>query len=156
MSHEHRDEHQLADLDVVEPEPVVMPAPVQAVANTDAARRAEEKRKAEGVPEQTTQHQFTGDLPEPSRGGTDIETRIVFGDGAWTDDAALAKQPGTARRGPPPPRAQQHADEGSWAAPPLLDAVGPSTGHESRWTSPATDASARFGRGHDASWTRPT
>jgi hypothetical protein len=135
MSHAHRDDHELADLDVVEPEPIIALVPVPAVSNTDAARRAEEKRKADGLPEQSTQHQFTGDLPEPARGGTDTETRIVFGDGEADNDATATKHPGAARRGPPPPRAQHHADDATWAAPPLLAAVGIPPGDMPVWTS---------------------
>jgi hypothetical protein len=135
MSRAHRDDNELVDLDIIEVDPIIAPAPLPAVSNTDAARRAEEKRKAEGLPEQSTQHQFTGDLPEPTRGGTDTETRIVFGDAEADDDANAAKQPGAARRGPPPPRARLYADDATWAAPPLLDAVGIPPGDMPAWTS---------------------
>jgi hypothetical protein len=121
MSHDHRDEHQLVDPVVAEPEPDVVAPPVPVVSNSEAEKRAAERRKAEGVPEQTTQHQFTGDLPEATRGGTDIETRIRLGDDGDDDDARRGLPAGTARRGPPAPRAFHAENEDSWIAPPTLD-----------------------------------
>ena len=124
MSHSHRDENDLAEPVVEEVAPVVVTPPAPALTNTEAERRAEERRKAEGVAEQTTQHQFTGDLPEPDRGGTDIETRLIFDNEGGDDDAEHARAAAAARRGPPAPRALHADDEGSWAAPATLDALG--------------------------------
>lgn len=124
MSHSHRDEHELTEPVVEEPPPVVVTPPAPAVSNSEAERRAAQQRQAEGVPEQRTEHQFTGDLPDPSRGGTDVETRLIFQDGGEAEDDGITNPAGTARRGPPAPRALHAEDEGSWAAPPHLDALG--------------------------------
>jgi hypothetical protein len=153
MSHDHRDEHELADVDVVEPEPIVPVVPVAPVANSEAERRAEARRKAEGVAEQSTQHQFTGDLPEPDRGGTDTEQRIVFAGDGDSDDATVTNPAGATRRGPPPPRTQQFADEGSWAAPATLDALGASAVSDTpTWLAPSTSRSATVSGGALESW----
>ena len=124
MSRSHRDENDLAEPAIEEPAPVVVTPPAPAVTNTEAERRAAERRKAEGVAEQITQHEFTGDLPEPDRGGTDIETRLIFDDGGDDDDDERARAAAASRRGPPAPRALHTDDEGSWAAPATLDALG--------------------------------
>lgn len=140
MSHSHRDEHDLAEPVVEEPAPVVVVVPAPVTSNSEAERRAAERRKAEGLAEQTTEHQFTGDLPEPSRGGTDVETRLFGGDG--DEDGDESSRPSAAsRRGPPPPRMLQVEDEGSWAAPPALEALG---------------ASALAGAELTRSWMRPS
>jgi hypothetical protein len=123
LSHSHRDENELVGPSAEPAEPVVAPPPPVVVTNTEAERRAEERRKAEGVPEQTTQHQFTGDLPEPDRGGTETETDVVFGDGDDDDDGTPGKPGASPRRGPPAPRATYVEDQ-SWAAPARLDVLG--------------------------------
>lgn len=123
MSHSHRDENELTDVEPVDAEPVIVPPPQPVVANSEAERKAQERRKLEGVGEQTLQHEFTGDLPEPDRGGTDTETRLVFGDGAADDDDATASKAAAARRGPPAPRFAQVEAAVSWAAPAVLYGV---------------------------------
>lgn len=123
MSHSHRDENQLTDVEPVDVEPVVVPPPQPLVANSDAERKAQERRKLEGVGEQTMQHQFTGDLPEPERGGTETETRLVFGEGGNDEDEPSASKSAAARRGPPAPRFTQAEAEVSWAAPAVLYGV---------------------------------
>jgi hypothetical protein len=154
MSHDHRDDHQLVDLDVVDVEPVVPVVPAPVVTNNEAERRAKARRQAEGSSEQTTEHQFTGDLPEPDRGGTDTETRVVFSDDDAGNDEMLANPAGAARRGPPPPRAQQLADETSWAAPASLDALGGSTPSDSAsWLAPTDSRTSALGGRNVESWT---
>ena len=153
MSHSHRDEQDLAEHVEPDPEPVVVTPPAQAVANTEAERRAAERRKVEGVPEQTTEHQFTGDLPEPTRGGTEIETRLRFGDDDDEADTRAAKS-AASRRGPPAPRARHVEDDVSWVAPGRLDALGTgalavATGS---WLAPTSHPAAALGA---ASWPTP-
>lgn len=135
MSHSHRDEPDLAEPVVEEPPPVVVTPPAPAVSNSEAERRAAQQRKAEGVHEQMTEHQFTGDLPDPSRGGTDTETRLIFQDETEAVDGVSSKPAAASRRGPPAPRALHAEDEGSWAAPPTLDALGGGAlaGDTERW-----------------------
>lgn len=152
MSHSHRDENQLTDVEPVEVEPVVVPPPQPAVANSEAERKAQEKRKLEGVGEQMMQHQFTGDLPEPDRGGTDTETRLVFGDGGADDDDATASKAAAARRGPPAPRFEQVEGEVSWAAPPAAYGAMLPAAHTA-WTHVAGIGEAAMPRG-GPSWGR--
>ncbi len=134
MSHAHRDENQLLEPEVAEPAAVVPVVPAPSVANSEAARRAEERRKADGSLAQTAAHQFTGDLPEPDRGGgTEIELRITRG-GEDDDDNVDAGSPVLRHRGPPPPRFVQYQDDASWAAPSLLQlATGWLTGGRVPW-----------------------
>jgi hypothetical protein len=133
MSHSHRDDLQLVSPEPVEPEPVEVPPPAPVVANADAERRAQEKRKLEGIGEQTTQHQFTGDLPDPDRGGTEIETRLVGGGSEEDDDDARFTKSSSARRGPPPPRFEELEAIGSWAAPRVNDVVTPPAHNARSW-----------------------
>lgn len=153
MSHSHRDENQLTDVEPVEAEPVVVPPPQPVVANSDAERKAQERRKLEGVGEQTMQHQFTGDLPEPERGGTDTETRLVFGDGGGDDEDDTASKAAAARRGPPAPRFAQAEADVSWAAPAMVHGVTLPPAHTA-WMSDHSVAEARLpGIGHTVpSW----
>lgn len=124
MSHDHRDEQDLVTPVAEPPEPLVVVPVAPVVANSEAERRAAERRKAEGAVEQTTQHQFTGDLPEPDRGGTDTETHLRFIDGSDDDEVALATPPARSPYGPPSPRALHVEEEDSWVAAPTLDALG--------------------------------
>ncbi len=152
MSHSHRDDQSLADPVTTDTASASVTSPFSAVSNTDAARRAAERRKHERPPQQAIDHQFTGDLPEPSRGGTDTETHLRL---TGTDEAA---EPGprdaaASRRGPPPPRAPHIDDESSWLAAPDLGGAGmPGPVHAESWAIRAEPARAQLATG--ATWAR--
>lgn len=152
MSHSHRDDHQLVDAEPVEPEPIIVPPPAPVLTNTEAERRAAERRKTEGIAESVLQHQFTGDIPEPSRGGTDTETRLVLTEGADDSAASADRAAPATRRGPPPPRFAHVDAEVSWVAPDGLDAASlPTTSAE--WARDAAiNAAALFHT--ERSWAR--
>jgi hypothetical protein len=152
MSHSHRDDQSLAEPVAADTAPASITSPLSAVSNTDAARRAAERRKLERPAQQAIDHQFTGDLPEPSRGGTDTETHLRL----TGDDEAAAPDPHDAaasRRGPPAPRAPHIDDESSWLAPPdfgVTGMTGPAAAES--WASRAEPASAQNATG--AAWVR--
>jgi hypothetical protein len=125
MSHSHRDDLELVGSAPAEAEPVEVAPPAPVVTNEEAERRAQEKRKLEGIGEQITQHEFSGDLPDPGS-GTDVETRVVAGiANEEHDDVAHGSKASSARRGPPPPRFAEPGAATSWAASRIHDAVTP-------------------------------
>lgn len=125
MSHSHRDDLELVGPEPAEAEPLEVAPPAPVVANAEAERRAQEKRKLEGIGEQITQHEFSGDLPNPG-GGTDVETPFVAGiTDEDSDDAPLGSKASSARRGPPPPRFAEPDAATSWAAPRIEATVTP-------------------------------
>lgn len=151
MSHSHRDDHQLADVEPAEAAPVVAAPPQSVVANAEAERRAQARRKADGAVEQTMEHQFTGDFREPG-GGTDIEVRRLLGDSGEDADDAGAGTAAAARRGPPAPCFEQVEASASWAASGSLYGVLLSSPTR-EWTEHRAVAAAAL-PGRTSSWRR--
>jgi hypothetical protein len=153
MSRAHRDDQELVGAGAHDATSAGATTAQPAVSNSEAARRAKERRDAEAE-QASTEHQFTGDLPEPSRGDEDDGApRTTDGDRSG-DEAALARAASAALRGPPPPIAAHH-DGTSWAASTRMDALASFGDHaDARWVAPPSRNAAMLAAKDTPRWTR--
>ena len=155
MSHSHRDDQDLVDAGIQDTVTASVTPAQPALTNSEAARRAAERRNAEGADVATTEHQFTGDLPEPSRGDEDNGGARRNDDDIADEAAAVIARSSPALRGPPPPIALQHEDDTTWAAPPRIEAHGAAFHHaDTRWTAAREEPDRTFATKDESRWAK--